>query len=435
MAVNEYSTRHRAELGAALRARQTGTPYISPTPSTDRLMGRSATRRLLPSLIPEPEIRTGMRPMTPVSYEEEYGEYGGTMSEAMTEAGIADAAAKAAKRRAARDLLLERRDVAGRGSEMFVPQLRSVYDQAAGEHVWYLTAPFKRTRTGADILISRIRAEIARAAGYPEGDERVTVGKLTIDQIADTDILREKFSDPTARRAGATRLFKTIKSRGVSISAAPKIKGWTKIGTDKATRQAIYETRARTAVAWAIANIKPETAPGTEMPLPPEIMQQIMRAGGVEATERIEQQLREEQKKREATAIRRVAEAEILASPDVASMSPEERKRRTELAQTRALTERGYRVGKKAAARLAIADALAEGREAPKTALGLSYAIPRPSRPTPAPAAQEPAIPRPSAPSGLSYALPRRPSPSPAASGEGAIPRPPKPKTNPSRRR
>jgi len=38
----------------------------------------------LPSLIPEPEpevveIRTGRRSMTPVSYEEEYGEYGGSM--------------------------------------------------------------------------------------------------------------------------------------------------------------------------------------------------------------------------------------------------------------------------------------------------------------------------------------------------------------------
>jgi hypothetical protein len=355
MAVNEYSTRHRAELGAALRARQTGTPYISPTPSTDRLMGRSTARRSLPSLIPEPEVRTGMRPMTPVSYEEEYGEYGGTMSEAMTEAGIADAAAKAAKRRAARDLLNERRDVMARAGS-FRPLMMSAFDPATGETTWTMVIPFQKRRTGADVTISRIRSEVARKAGYPEGDERVTVRKLTIEQIADTDILRDQFRDDAKRLAEATRLYQTIHSRGISLVALPRMRGWTKIGTDKATRAAYYETQAPTAVAWAIANVGPERQSGTAEPLPAPLMQRLTRIGGTAASEKIAQRQRGAVKKREAQALRLAIKGRQMADPTMRARPEEERQKLIELETARQLAARGYVTGRKAEKRIARAE-------------------------------------------------------------------------------
>jgi hypothetical protein len=360
-AVRAYVYNHADEVNAALRAHATKTPYFRPSPPEEVAPAAAPAprRRLVPrlaSLTPEPEpapveIRTGLRQSRPVSFEEEYG-FSGTMSEAMTEAGVADAAAKAAKRRAARDLLNERREVMSRQG-MNRPQMMSSFDPATGMTTWSMMIPFMKRRTGADVTISRIRSEVARAAGYPEGDERITVRTLTIPQIADTDILRAQFPNEQARLAEATRLFQTIHSRGISLIALPRMKGWTKIGTDKATRATYYETQAPTAVAWAIANVAPEMAPGTASPLPQQLMQTIARVGGTMTAEKIAQRQREATQKREKQALRLAITGRRMVDPEMQARTAEERKKLIELDVTKAMAERGYISGKKAEKRIA----------------------------------------------------------------------------------
>lgn len=388
LALEAYAARHPAELRAALRARQTGTPYVSPTPNVDRLSGRSTTRRSLPSLIPEPAappvgIRTGMRSMKPVSYEDEYGEYGGGMNEAMTAAGVEDSAAKAAKRRAARDLLNERRDVLSRQG-MNKPLMMSTFDPGTGMTTWTLMIPIVKRRTGADVTVSRIRSEVDKGS-----DERTRTTQLTVQQIADTDILRDKFRDPKARLDEATRLYQVIHSRGGSTAAPSRLKGWTKTASDPSTRAAYYETQAPTAVAWAMANLGPDTQQGTEMPLPPQLMQQILRVGGTDVADKLAQRRQEGVEKREKQALRLAVRGRQMVDPEIQALPEEERTKRIGLVVAREMKARGFVTGKKADKKIARAE----------QALGISafragdddFELPR-RRPAAAPSAPVPSF-------------------------------------------
>jgi hypothetical protein len=393
-AVQAFVHNHADEVNAALRARATNTPYISPAPRAEapptiapppityptpvaRRPLRSAQGMLAEAS--REEVRKRLREITPIGEDDlpPVGEES-VIGQQLRAQGYKTPEERYAARREAS---LEKREYFARPDSYRITLSRLT--DTRGKTMYYLVYPMTPQRTGAAFNVRKVTNELYNTAvrdivrpllaGYMDEQGEWHPGKvsgfntlpfeeqekaikdyargrkfdipeikstkLTVEDIANTDFIGNNKDE-------ATRLFMYIHTKGSNLKDTAVPKGWTKIwprpGVSDPTGVRVYETDDRVAAQLAIRRLQPKIMEGVQL-LPRDVQQAIERKMGAVIGEFREKGEAWRQRKRLVQFTKQRAIAELMSRhPNWESYDPEDWGQLKDLATHNALIAAGY---------------------------------------------------------------------------------------------